>query len=120
MSATAVADLSDFVLERGQPLAFCKLDKSIKAAILDTLDKAPDLPSSAKRIWGYLSPLAGKKHLYVYPHHETIAEELGISKKTVGRSLKRLAKTGWMKYEPGAGNRRNKMWLMLPVSLDES
>jgi DNA-binding MarR family transcriptional regulator len=121
MSAAAVViPFPGFVLpERAQPLAFQQLETAAKAAIRALLDQDPRLTSSAKRVWLYCSGFVGRKAERYYLHHAKIAEKLGIGKKTVQRALKDLADSGWLKYEPGAGFRENKIWLMLPASTEE-
>jgi predicted transcriptional regulator len=119
-AASVVIPFPSFVLpERNQPLNFQQMDRAVRAAIKTALDQAHNLTSTAKRIWLYCSGLTSRNGDYAFPHHATIAEKLGISKKTVQRALKNLADSGWLKYEPGAGLRGNKLWLMLPISLGE-
>ncbi len=106
--------------EIGKPLDIRQYGKPIRDAIRAALDRAKDLTPNAKRIWTYLSWLVNCKEEYAFPSHEELAERFAVSLKTIQRALRRLAKTGWLRYEPGAGDRGNKMWVLLPVSLERS
>jgi len=81
---------------------------------LRAIMRSPKLDVYAKAVYSYLSSLAGDKSV-CYPSQDLISEELGISKPTIVRALKRLEELGLIRKELlyGNGPRRNLKYILI-------
>lgn len=70
--------------------------------IPDCIKRNTDLSTTDKMVWGQLNSCAGKNG-ECYPKQTTIAEELGISERTVRNSIATLVNLGFLEIEKPFG-----------------